>query len=68
MDKRPKLYGSKDACELLKISYARFYELMKIYNIPHQKTSSGNIFFEEDLINFQESRKEKMKHSRKKPD
>ncbi len=65
MDKRPKLYGAKDACEFLDVSYARFYELLKRYDIPHQKTSSGNIFFEEDLIAFRESRKDKMKYKGK---
>jgi hypothetical protein len=65
MNKRPKIFGAGDACEYLNISNQRLHQLLKQYNIPHQQTSSGKIFFEEDIIAFKESRKDKMKYKGK---
>ena len=65
MKNYPKLYGTIDAAQFLGISRARFYEFLKQNRIPFQKTSAGKIFFEDDLISFQKSREEKMKHARK---
>ena len=63
---RPKLLGFKDAAEFLDISRERFNVLVNNYNIPFQKISSGRVFFEEDILAFQEARKDKLKHRRKK--
>lgn len=64
--KRSKLLGYGDAYRFLKISHQRFDYLLRTKKIPYQKTSSGKIFFEEDLIVFQKSRADKMKHGKKK--
>ncbi|QMU63185.1 MAG: hypothetical protein GKR88_02120 [Flavobacteriaceae bacterium] len=62
---RPKLLGYTDAANFLGISHQRFNYIISRYNIPFQKTSSGRIFFEEDIVAFQQARKDKLKHRRK---
>ena len=65
MNKRPVLFGTGDVCKYLDISYQRLHELVQKYQIPHQQTSSGKIFFQEDIIAFKDSRKDKMKYKMK---
>ena len=65
MKNRPIVMSPGDAARFLGISWTRFDVLVKKYDIPFQQTSACKIFFKEDLITFQESRKDKMKHRRK---
>lgn len=64
--KWPKVMAGGDAHKYLKVSRQRFEFLVRDYGIPYQETSAGKIFFLEDIDNFQELRKDKMKHCRKK--
>ncbi|QMU65990.1 MAG: hypothetical protein GKR88_18040 [Flavobacteriaceae bacterium] len=63
---RPKILAFGDVADFLRISKQRLGVLIKHYSIPHQMTSAGRVFFEEDIIAFQEARKDKMKYRRKK--
>ena len=65
MKKRPKVMSGGDVHKYLKVSRQRFEYLVRHYDIPYQKTSAGKIYFLQDIVNFQESRKDKMKHSKK---
>lgn len=66
MHKNLKLLSSGEACKLLNISRSRLGFLIEKYKIPHHQTGAGKIFEKEDLIAFQKSRADKMKHARKK--
>ncbi len=63
--KRPSVLGYGDAHKFIEVSHPRFFELMEKYDIPFQQISSGRVFFEDDLKEFQKARSAKMKHGRK---
>ena len=56
-----RVYGTTDARKYLKISEQYFLRLVQEHKIPFQKTSSGRIFFEPDLIRFKNQRITKAK-------
>lgn len=66
-DKSFVLFGYKDAHIFLGVSKTAFDKLIKRYDIPFHKTSSGRIFLKSDLVEFQNSsdRKENLKHRKK---
>lgn len=64
--KKLDLISSGDASTLLNVTPRRFRVLVEDYKIPYCKTGAGMIFLKSDVLAFQESRKEKMKHGRKK--
>ena len=59
---RPTIWAAGDAAIYLKVSPHRVNILAKKYNIPNQMTSSGRVFLKADILHFQESRKERLKH------
>ncbi len=47
---RPKILAFGDVADFLRISKQRLGVLIKHYSIPHQMTSAGRVFFEEDIL------------------
>lgn len=60
------LLSISEAAKLVGVNRQRFYVLVKQYQIPHQNLSCGMIFLRQDIEDFQEKRKEKLKHRQKK--
>ena len=61
------LIGSKEARDYLGVSYTAFGLLVRKYEIPHVALSCGKIFYRADIETFQEGRRNRLKHRRKKP-
>lgn len=59
--KYPKAYGFKDAVKFLQVSQQYFARIVNEKKIHFQKTSSGRIFFEPELIRFKNLRMSKAK-------
>jgi len=59
---RPELFGYGDAAHFLEMSHQRFNYLVKRDNIYFKTTSSGRIFFKEDIVEYKRQRFDKMKH------
>ena len=56
---RPKIIGTSEAATLLEISRQRLNYLILRDKIPYQKISAGKVFFEEDILEYRNRRKNK---------
>lgn len=54
---RPKILGTSEAATLLGISRQRLNYLVLRDNIPFQKITAGKVFFEQDILEYKNSRK-----------
>ncbi len=61
MSKNPKILAAGDVADLLGVTYQYFDKLAREERLPFQMTSSGKVFFEEDVLAFQEKRDKKAK-------
>lgn len=61
MPKNPKVMAAGDVADLLGVSYQYIDKLAREGRLPFQMTSSGKIFLEEDVLNFQKERQKKAK-------
>lgn len=61
-----ELISSAEAAKILDVSLGRLYQLVKQYDIPCKRVGWGLIFLKGDILKFQLTRKDKLKHRRKK--
>lgn len=61
----PKVFGTTDARKFLQVSEAYFLRLVHAGKIYFQKTSSGRIFFEADLVRLRDERVAKAKKDKR---
>jgi hypothetical protein len=59
MDKTRKVMAAGDVAECLGVSYQYIDKLAESERLPFQQTSSGRIFFEEDVLAFKKIRDKK---------
>lgn len=65
MAKNTRILSAGDVRKLLKVTYQYIDKLTLEGRLPFQQTSSGKIFFEEDVLAFKKERDQKAKTDRR---
>jgi excisionase family DNA binding protein len=65
MSKSSKLLAAGDVVKLLNVTYQYIDKLVQEGRLPYQQTSSGRIFFEDDVLAFKREREKKAKKDRR---
>lgn len=61
MPKQPKILAAGDVAQILGVTYQYIDKLAREGRLPFQMTSSGKVFFETDVMAFQQQREKKAK-------
>lgn len=62
MTKNPKILAAGDVADILGVSYQYIDKLAREGRLPFQMTSSGKVFFEDDVLAFKRERERKAKN------